>query len=589
MKFKMPKFKKPTLTLKLRLIVVIGILTVMLLLGTWVSLAAMNQSDGVTREVYQDQLVPLTLSDQIARNSMRQFIAFSEAVFQLKHKSIVKQKEDEVAAFTAKNSALMAKLDKTPKSKLVSKKFKNFQSGYQDVEDSLGDVISGLNSADPGVRGTLYSEVLPNLIIMQSEMNDLIKAQVAESKAGYAKNVAAVQKLRQYTLIGLTAGLLVSLLLAFFLIRSIHRTLKFAVKTADAIADGHLGHDISDHRDDELGQLLKAFKRMDTRLSEIVGEVRSGSESVSSAAEQISRGNDDLSQRTQEQASSLEETASSMEEMTSTVKQNAENASHANQLARGAREQAERGGEVAGKAIHAMDEINASSGKIADIVGLIDEIAFQTNLLSLNAAVEAARAGEQGRGFAVVATEVRSLAQRSAAAAKEIKGLINDSVEKVKAGSELAQATGNTLHEIVDSVKKVTDIVAEIAAASHEQSSGIEQVNNAVVQMDDVTQQNAALVEEAAAASRAMHERANELLHIVAFFHLQGDADPAAEAGAAGGTTVVGKSQIVADAGDGVRVARTSGQSPAAKPASADRKSAEPAAVAADSAVWEEF
>ncbi|MEO7073358.1 MAG: methyl-accepting chemotaxis protein, partial [Rhodanobacter sp.] len=234
----------------------------------------------------------------------------------------------------------------------------------------------------------------------------------------------------------------------------------------------------------------------------------------------IARGNDDLSQRTQEQASSLEETASSMEEMTSTVKQNAENASHANQLARGARQQAERGGEVAGKAILAMGEIDISSRKIGDIVGLIQEIAFQTNLLALNAAVEAARAGEQGRGFAVVATEVRSLAQRSANAAKEIKTLIHDSEDKVRSGSELVNQSGKALAEIVDSIKKVTDIVAEIAAASQEQSAGIDQVNNAVMQMDEMTQQNAALVEEASAAARAMQEQAAELNAQVGFFQL---------------------------------------------------------------------
>jgi methyl-accepting chemotaxis protein len=223
-----------------------------------------------------------------------------------------------------------------------------------------------------------------------------------------------------------------------------------------------------------------------------------------------------------------------MEEMTSTVKQNAENANYANQLASGAREQAERGGEVAARAVEAMGEINASSRKIADIVGLIDEIAFQTNLLSLNAAVEAARAGEQGRGFAVVASEVRNLSQRSAAAAKEIKALINESVERVQAGSELVDQSGAALTDIVDSVKKVTDIVAEIAAASQEQSAGIDQVNRAVTQMDEMTQQNAALVEEAAAAARAMQDQAGELQRQVKFFRLQSGREmPASVAAAA--------------------------------------------------------
>jgi methyl-accepting chemotaxis protein len=243
---------------------------------------------------------------------------------------------------------------------------------------------------------------------------------------------------------------------------------------------------------------------------------------VSSAAQQISRGNDDLSFRTQEQASSLEETAASMEEMTSIVRQSADNAGHADQLARSTRAQAERGGEVALRTSGAMREIEAASRQITDIVQLIDEIAFQTNLLALNAAVEAARAGEQGRGFAVVAGEVRNLAQRSASAAKQIKTLIGDTVDKVQAGSVLVEESGQVLEGIVGSVKRVTDIVAEIAAASQEQSSGIDQVNRAVMQMDEVTQQNAALVEEAAAAARAMQEQADQLEVQVRFFRLEG-------------------------------------------------------------------
>jgi methyl-accepting chemotaxis protein-1 (serine sensor receptor) len=233
------------------------------------------------------------------------------------------------------------------------------------------------------------------------------------------------------TYCALARGLLFALIRSTLLVRSISHALDYAMHVANQIADGKLGHDIEVKGTDELAKLLGALRTMDQRLVEIVADVRQGSDAVSTAAQQIARGNDDLSQRTQEQASSLEETASSMEEMTSTVKQNAENASHADQLARGAREQAERGGEVVGQAVTAMREINSSSRKISDIVSLIDEIAFQTNLLALNAAVEAARAGEQGRGFAVVATEVRNLAQRSAGAAKEIKQLINESADKV--------------------------------------------------------------------------------------------------------------------------------------------------------------
>jgi methyl-accepting chemotaxis protein len=262
------------------------------------------------------------------------------------------------------------------------------------------------------------------------------------------------------------------------------------------------------------GDLMKLGNAINTLLesvSDIVSGVKNAAAEVLRGAEEISQGNANLSQRTEQQSSSLEETASSMEEMTSTVKQNADNAGQANQLATAARDQAEKGGAVVGSAVKAMADINESSKKISDIIGVIDEIAFQTNLLALNAAVEAARAGEQGRGFAVVATEVRSLAGRSATAAKEIKELIQDSVRKVGDGSLLVTQSGQTLEQIVMSVKKVSDIVAEIAAASREQSSGIEQVNKAVMQMDEMTQQNAALVEQATAASQSMADQARDL------------------------------------------------------------------------------
>jgi methyl-accepting chemotaxis protein len=306
--------------------------------------------------------------------------------------------------------------------------------------------------------------------------------------------------------------------------RSIGGEPAFAVMMTGRMADGDLSLNGAEKLDLPAGSMMHAMQRLHVKLVEVIGQVQRGSQVVSGAAQEIARGNDDLSQRTQEQASSLEETAASMEEMTSTVKQNAENASHANQLASGARAQAEQGGTVAAQAVSAMGEITASSRKIADIVGLIDEIAFQTNLLSLNAAVEAARAGEQGRGFAVVASEVRSLSQRSASAAKEIKALIGESVERVEAGSVLVEQTGTALSEIVESVRKVTDIVAEIAAASAEQSTGIDQVNRAVMQMDEVTQQNAALVEQASAAAQAMQEQAAELRNQTAFFRLDGGA-----------------------------------------------------------------
>jgi methyl-accepting chemotaxis protein len=338
------------------------------------------------------------------------------------------------------------------------------------------------------------------------------------------------------------------ILLVWMTMRSVRRSVggepAFAVKMVNRMADGNLSLEGAENAKLVPGSMMHAMQRLHLKLIEVVGQVQQGSEVVSNAAQEIAKGNDDLSQRTQEQASSLEETAASMEEMTSIVKQNAENASHASQLAGGAREQAERGSQVVTQAVTAMGEISASSRKIADIVGLIDEIAFQTNLLSLNAAVEAARAGEQGRGFAVVASEVRNLSQRSAAAAREIKALINESVERVQTGSALVDQSGTALAGIVESVKKVTDIVAEIAAASQEQSAGIDQVNRAVMQMDEVTQQNAALVEEAAAAAREMQDQAGELLRQVAYFQLDGD-DTAAPARNPGDASPAASARVV--------------------------------------------
>jgi methyl-accepting chemotaxis protein len=324
-------------------------------------------------------------------------------------------------------------------------------------------------------------------------------------------------------------AVLIAIGCAWYITLAITRPIEAAVQVAQTVATGDLTSHISVETKEETGQLLAALKGMNDSLIKVVAQVRGGTDTIANASSEIASGNLDLSARTEEQASSLEETASSMEELTSTVRQNADNAQQANQLARTASGVAEKGGDVVARVVQTMESINASSSKIVDIIGVIDGIAFQTNILALNAAVEAARAGEQGRGFAVVASEVRNLAQRSAAAAKEIKQLIGDSVDKVSAGSRLVEEAGSTMKEIVTSVQHVTDIIQEISLATQEQSVGIDQINDAIGQMDTVTQQNAALVEEAAAASASLQEQAQSLAAVVSVFKLNLNPNPGSD------------------------------------------------------------
>ena len=341
-----------------------------------------------------------------------------------------------------------------------------------------------------------------------------------------ASNEAFQEEVNSRVIIMLIAAMLIGGVIILgsvvILASAISRGLDKAVRVCKEVAEGNLGQDIKLKTDDEIGELLSSLKHMDANLVRVVNEVQESVVSIGSASGQIAQGNLSLSQRTEEQASSLEETASSMEEMTSTVKQNADSASHAKQLADENSERAIASASVVSRTVSAMGDIDESSNKIADIIGTIDGIAFQTNLLALNAAVEAARAGEQGRGFAVVASEVRSLAQRSADAAKEIKGLIQDSVSKVKIGTELVAESGRTLENIIENTKKVADIIDGIAMASNEQATGIGQVNDAVTQMDSMTQENASLVEEAAAASKAMQDQAHKLDELITFFSIEG-------------------------------------------------------------------
>jgi methyl-accepting chemotaxis protein len=358
----------------------------------------------------------------------------------------------------------------------------------------------------------------PGTASYQALMMDLLKMQRAKIDAT-AANIDAIAASSRNLLYVLAALVLAfGVVCAWMLTTGITGPLQKAVSAARRVASGDLTGHIDDSAKDETGQLLSALKDMNSSLLGIVNEVRSGTDHITTSSSEIAAGNQDLSRRTEQQAGALEETASSMEELTSTVKHNADNARQANQLAASAAQVAVKGGEVVAQVVGTMDSINQSSRKIVDIISVIDGIAFQTNILALNAAVEAARAGEQGRGFAVVASEVRNLAQRSASAAKEIKALIGDSVDKVNQGSKLVADAGTTMDEIVSSVHRVSDIITEITAASSEQSAGINEVNQAIGSMDAVTQQNAALVEEAAAAAESMQQQAAALAQVVSVF-----------------------------------------------------------------------
>ena len=407
-----------------------------------------------------------------------------------------------------------------------------------------------------------YQDLLQELVTMQRNSMDATANGIDD------KAMAATRMIVILSGCALVLGAIVSWLLT----RGIVLPIRDAVSVAETVASGDLTRTIEAHSKDETGALLRALRHMNDSLVGIVSQVRGGTDTIATASREISAGNLDLSARTEQQAGALEETAASMEELTTTVRQNADNARQANQLAIAASEVATQGGAVVGEVITTMGAINDSSQRIADIIGVIDGIAFQTNILALNAAVEAARAGEQGRGFAVVASEVRNLAQRSAAAAKEIKELISASVANVDAGTKLVDRAGATMEEVVGSIRRVTDIMAEITSASQEQTGGIEQVNGAIGQMDQVTQQNAALVEEAAAAAASMQDQAAKLAEVVSVFKL----DRAHDLGAVKAPSTPARPALAR----------------AAAPAPAARLAAKPAAKPAKQTVeadWEEF
>ncbi|RZI44454.1 HAMP domain-containing protein [Herbaspirillum sp. HC18] len=511
------------ITIKSRLTFVLAFLSLQLIVGAVIGIGALGQANGAMRSLYDDRLVSLGRLDQIVRLLTLNQLYVAKALSD--EPADARKLMDEVDGNIHKVTQIWTEYmqsELTPDERRMAEQFAETRKAF---------VTEGLKPAAEAVRAQdlkraaelLHGPMETRFAPVRDHINALIKLQLDVAKRDFENSQSTYILVRNACTAGLLAGLLLAGFVGFWLVRSIMVPLNHAVDIAGAIAAGDLTRRVEVHSTDETGRLMLALKHMHDSLVEIVTNVRGGTEAIASASSEIASGNRDLSVRTEQQAGSLQETASSMEELTTTVKHNADNARQANQLASSASEVASKGGQVVAEVVDTMGSINASSKKIVDIIGVIDGIAFQTNILALNAAVEAARAGEQGRGFAVVAAEVRNLAQRSASAAKEIKTLIDDSVEKVDNGARLVDQAGTTMQEIVESVKRVTDIMGEITSASQEQTAGIEQINRAIAHMDEATQQNAALVEQAASASQAMHDQAIHLSDAVRVFKLDNE------------------------------------------------------------------
>ncbi len=519
------------ITIKSLLLFVMGILSLLLIATGILGLSSLDTTNKALRTVYEDRTVPIgQLNTVITLSTINQLdlaasIYGDPALVIPKMDAIEKHSKEINQAFDVFMSTNL-----TPEAKALADKFAADRKIF--LEKALQPAIAASRGGNvlrvtEIVNGPMEELIAP----VRAGVAALIDLQLHEAEKAFEESQARFVMVRNISIGVIVFGVLLAGFMAFWLIRLIARPLHEAVRIARSVAAGDLTQQIHVNSTNETGQLLQALKEMNDSLSKTVSAVRHSTETITVASGEIASGNADLSSRTEAQAGSLEETASSMEELTSTVRQNADNARQANQLVVSASEVAVKGGSVVGEVVTTMGSIKDSSRKIVDIIGVIDSIAFQTNILALNAAVEAARAGEQGRGFAVVASEVRNLAQRSASAAKEIKALIDDSVNKVDVGSKLVDQAGSTMEEIVTSVKHVADIMSEITSASQEQSDGIEQVNQAISQMDEMTQQNAALVEQAAAAAQSMQDQAVELSGAVAIFKLDADSNrPAAAA-----------------------------------------------------------
>ena len=510
------------LSIKARLIFVVGFLSLLLAIFGAVGLLSQKRANADLQSMYEDRLVALAQLQQVIAGINTGRYAVSSAMVGdsgdidktvAELNKTMKQGDEIWKQYLSTNL--------TPDERKLAEQFTAEQKKF--INEGVKPAIEALNNRDFQSAGELFNGPLLTVFKqINTTMMALMQQQQDNGKLLFAQSQSRYHTFISLTIVAIVVGLSVALIVGIWLVRAITGPLDEAVKVAQAVADGDLTQSIRVHSKDEAGKLMEALQTMNKRLQQIVGEVRTGTDTIATASSEIASGNLDLSSRTEQQAGSLEETVSAMEELTSTVKQNADNARQANQLAASAAEVAVQGGQVVSQVVSTMNNINESSKKIVDIISVIDGIAFQTNILALNAAVEAARAGEQGRGFAVVASEVRSLAQRSAAAAKEIKELIDDSVSKVGQGSELVAQAGVTMDEVVSSVKRVTDVMGEITAASQEQSAGIEEVNRAISMMDQATQQNAALVEQAAAAAQSMQDQAVRLTQAVSVFKIDG-------------------------------------------------------------------
>jgi methyl-accepting chemotaxis protein len=499
----------------------------------------MDQMNGRAKRLYEQELLGLSYMKEANIN----LIYINRAVRGAMLAATDKRRETSLANLGLYQKAVRDNLDRARplfSSEEGKRIFADLDKQMQDY-DSVIDEQVRIAKAETLLeqRGSvvyMFDTFMPRSNVIDDNMSELAKMKEQSARALNQENGDTYTRSRSLmvllVLCSLGAGIGLGVLITRRLTRQLGGEPAYAVEVAGRIAAGDLATPVALRSGDD-SSLLFAMQTMRDKLATIVTQVRGGTDAIGSASSQIASGNLDLSSRTEEQASSLEETASSMEELTSTVKQNADNARQANALAMTASNIAGKGGEVVAQVVETMGSIKASSSKIVEIISVIDGIAFQTNILALNAAVEAARAGEQGRGFAVVAGEVRTLAQRSAAAAKEIKALIDDSVDKVESGSKLVDQAGSTMHDVVDSIQRVTDMMSEITAASQEQTAGIEQINQAISQMDNVTQQNASLVEEAAAAAEALQEQAGKLSDLVSVFRvdgLQGRVEPVAVA-----------------------------------------------------------